>query len=226
MARLPRLAVAGRAHWVIQRALPGLPLFVDDIDRQAWLDAVRETCAGLRIQVHAWALLPGEVQLLLTPPEAVALSLAMQSIGRRYVSAYNRRHLRSGTLWDGRFRAAVVEPGASLLGVLEIVDAVAGSDAGPLHTSAVHRLGVQRMPLVVDPVEYWQLGNTPFEREAAWKQRLAHRPGAAAVERLRQAALGGWVIGTAAFAAEVSAGSGRPAAPRPRGRPARRTRAG
>ena len=224
MARLPRLAVPGRAHWVIQRALPGLALFVDDTDRQAWLDAVRETCAGLRIQVHAWALLPGEVHLLLTPPEAGALSLAMQSIGRRYVSAYNRRHGRSGTLWDGRFRAAVVEPGAPLLRVLELVDAAAGTELGPLHTSAAHRLGTQRLPLLVDPVEYWQLGNTPFEREAAWKLHLAQVPLAGGDGPLRQAALGGWVIGSPAFAAEVSAGSGRPTAPRPRGRPPRRVR--
>ncbi len=222
MARLRRLAVAGRAHWVIQRALPGITLFVDDIDRQAWLDAVREACAGLHIQVHAWALLPGEVQLLVTPPEPAALSLAMQAVGRRYVSAYNRRHHRSGTLWDGRFRAAVVEPGAPLLGVLELVDAAAGADAGPLHASVTHRVGAHRIPLVVDPVEYWQLGNTPFEREAAWKLRLAQGRGGLDVERLRQAALGGWVIGSPAFAAEVSAGSGRPAAPRPRGRPPRR----
>jgi putative transposase len=219
VARLPRLALDGHAHWVIQRALPGVDLFPDDADRQAWLDAVRQACAGLHVQVHAWALLTDEVQLLLTPPTAGALSLVMQSVGRRYVSTYNRRHHRSGTLWDGRFRAAVVEPGAPLLGVLELVDGAGGVDAPLLHTSAAHRLGRQRMPLIVDPVEYWQLGNTPFEREAAWRARLAPGPDPARAAHLRRAALGGWVIGSPGFAAAAAAGSGRPATPRARGRP-------
>ena len=65
----------------------------------------------MRVALHAYALLDDAVQLLLRPPSDAALSRMMQALGRRYVAAFNRRHGRSGTLWDGRFRAGVVQPG-------------------------------------------------------------------------------------------------------------------
>jgi putative transposase len=106
MARLPRLALPGRAHYIIQRGHRGGPVFDDDVDRRAFLDALREASAAHGVAVHAYALPAGEVQLLATPPSAAALSATMQALGRRYVGAYNRRHGQSGTLWDGRWRAA------------------------------------------------------------------------------------------------------------------------
>ena len=82
MARLPRLVVAGQAHFVVQRGHGGAPVFADDSDRAAYLAALREAAATERVQVHAHALLPGEVQLLVTPAEPAALSRLMQALGR------------------------------------------------------------------------------------------------------------------------------------------------
>ncbi|MDP1901348.1 MAG: transposase [Rubrivivax sp.] len=216
MARLPRLEIAGQAHLVIQRSNGGQAAFADRQDRQAFVAALREAAAAAKVQVHAYALLGTEVQLLLTPAERGALGRAVQALGRRYVSAYNRRHGRAGTLWDGRFRAAVMEPGPTRLAALQAVDA-ASSEPG--FTSAGHRTGAGRDPMLVDPPEFWQLGNTPFERDAAYRARLAEGVAPAVVEWLRQAALGGWAAGSEAFAAEVAAAAARPARPRPRGRP-------
>jgi putative transposase len=139
------------------------------------------------------------------------------------VAAYNRRHQRSGTLWEGRFRCAVVEPGASRLAALQWVD---GLSAEPGLTSAAHRAGGVRDPLLSDLPEFWLLGNTPFEREAAWRQRLAEGLPAAESAGLRRAALGGWAVGSSDFQTAVAAAAQRPAAPRPRGRPPTQARTG
>ncbi len=216
MARLARLEVPGLAHLVILRSNGGQVAFVDRLDRQTFLAALAEAASTSAVQVHAYALLATEVQLLLTPAEPGALGRMVQGLGRRYVSAYNRRHGRAGTLWDGRFRAAVVEPGPLRLAALQLVD-TACSEAGS--TSIGHRTGAGPDPLLVDPPEVWQLGNTPFEREATYRARLAEGVPHASAERLRHAALGGWVAGTEAFAAQLGATLGRPARPRPRGRP-------
>jgi putative transposase len=168
--------------------------------------------------VHAYALLDDEVQLLATPAAEAALGRMVQAIGRRYVSAYNRRHGCTGTLWNGRFRCAVVQPGAWRLAVLRWID---GLSAEPGVTSASHRSGGPRQPLLVDPPEVWQLGNTPFERESAYRALLAQGTDAGLAAALRQAAQGGWALGSAAFAAEVEAGTARPSRPRSRGRPRR-----
>jgi putative transposase len=215
MARLPRLVLPGRPHLVIQRGHSGHPAFADDADRHACLDALREACAVNGVAVHAFALADVEVHLIVTPPTAKALSRMMQTVGRKYVSAYNRRYGCSGTLWDGRFRCAVIGPGEWLLAALQLVDGQGGL------TSAGHRTGGARDPMLVDPPEIWQLGNTPFEREIAYRTLLVHGVPEREAAVLRRSALGGWAIGSPDFLALAAAETTRPLRPRPRGRPAR-----
>lgn len=216
MARLARLVLAGEAHLVIQRGHRGQAVFADITDRRAFVAALHEAAAAHDVALHACALLPSEVQLLATPAGAASLSRMMQALGRRYVSAYNRRHGCSGTLWDGRFRCAVIEGGPWRHDALLFVD---GASADAALTSAAHRAGGLRDARLVDPPEYWQLGNTPFEREAAWGRLLDAGLPPARSEALRAAALGGWAAGSAGFAARVAEATARPAQPRPRGRP-------
>jgi putative transposase len=219
MARLPRLAFADQLHLVIHSSIDGRAAFVDEADRRAFLDALRQAAGAEGVAVHAYALLDGEVLLALTPHEPAALSRLVQAVGRRYVSVYNRRHGRRGPLWEGRFRCAVVDP-ALALDTIVFVDAQ--SDV-PDRTSAAHRTGGPRDALITDPPAYWQIGNTPFDREAGYRALVARGLPAALAGRLRAAALGGWACGSPAFLASLrSEGEGaRPLSPRPRGRPRR-----
>ena len=218
MARLPRLVLPGHAHWVIQRGHGGRPVFMDDTDRIAFLAALREAAPAHGVQTQAWALPANEVQLLLVPADATGLSAVVQAVGRRYVGGYNRRHGWAGTLWDGRFRAAAVEPGAVLLDVMTAIDSLP-VPAG--HTSLAQRLGGQPDTLLTDPPEFWLLGNTPFDREASYRRRVAEGLPAATLGAWRQAALGGWPIGSSAFQASAAEAAQRHAQPRRPGRPRR-----
>lgn len=220
MARLPRLAVAGQPHYVVQTGVHGQPLALDDVDRAAMLAALREAAATQQVAVWGYALLPQALHLVVCPATPEGLGRMMQTLGRRYVLAFNRRHQRSGALWGGRFRAAVVEPGAWLLAALARVDRL-GQDSGGW-SSAPHHLGRTRDTLLAEPREFWSLGNTPFERESAWRDRLAEGPDPARDDALARAVHGTWVAGSAAFAAEMTALAGRPGTPRRPGRPAKR----
>jgi putative transposase len=134
------------------------------------------------------------------------------------VVAFNRRHGSRGSPWDGRYRCAPVEPGETLLALLAWLDTAADPEA----TSAGARLADAGHPLLTPPAEFWALGNTPFDRQAAWQARIEAAASAPAAEPpWRRAALGGWAIGSAAFRAEVEALSGVPASPRRAGRPRR-----
>jgi putative transposase len=223
MARLPRLVLPGHPHLAILRVLEGHVAFADAVDRQAFVAALREAAANEQVQLHAYALLPDEARLLLTPPTPQALARLMQAIGRTYVSAYNRRHGRSGTLWNGRYRCAVIEPGEA---GLEAQLWVEGASAEPGVTSAAHHTGEGRDSMLVDLPAYWALGNTPFEREAQYRNRLALGLSEACARSLRHATRGGWAVGSASFAAAASAASGRASRPRPQGRPSVARRAG
>jgi putative transposase len=213
MARLPRLVIPGHAHYVIQRGHNGQAVFADDADRRAFLACLREAARANALALHAYALNETDVHLLVTPPDEAALSRAIQQVGRRYVSAYNRRHARRGTLWDGRFRCGVVEPGAYRLAALLQIDGQPGE------TSAAHRSGGARDAALEDPAEFWQLGNTPFDREAAYRTLLVQGVAPAVAEAIARAAAGGWVAGSARFLRAL--GESAPARhlqPRPAGR--------
>lgn len=216
MARLPRLVIPGHAHCLVQRGQGVRPVFTDEVDRAQYLAALRESAGACKVHLLAWALLDTQVVLLARPEDAQGLSRLMQAVGRRYVSAYNRRHGQAGTLWDGRFRCAPVAPGAVLLDIMVWIDGMA---ADPAHTSAGARVAGPPDPLLAHPPEFWALGNTPFEREAAYRRRLAEGASAAQAERWRAAAMGGWAIGSAAFVAALADHTSRPLRPRMPGRP-------
>lgn len=227
MARLPRLALPDLPHHVIQRGHNRQPVFIDDEDRRAYLDALREAAAQNKVAVHAYVLMDEHVHLLLTPPSAQALSRLLQALGRRYVAGFNRRHGRAGTLWEGRFRATVLEPQPWLLACARYIEQnpqragrVAQAADWPW-SSAAHHLGRRRDPLITEPALFWALGNTPFERELAWRQLLDEPLPAAQVSALTDSALKGWALGSGAFLASVGGSTERPLKPRARGRPVR-----
>lgn len=225
MARLPRLAVPGLPHMVVQRGHNRQPVFVDDADREAFVAALREACHRHALGLHAWALLADEVWLLATPGEGADLGRAMQVLGRRYVGPFNQRHGRRGTLWEGRYRAAVIEADAWLVDAVVVVDTaplragLAGAAADWPWSTAAHHLGRRRDPSVVDHPALWALGNTPFEREAAYRQRLEAGLPPERTRALVDAAMGGWPLGGAAFLAQLGRLTERPVVRRPRGRP-------
>ncbi len=218
----------GQVHHLVQRGHNAQPVFVDDEDRLHYLAALQDALRSHAVVLHAYALLDSEVQLLLRPPSEAALSRMMQALGRRYVAVFNRRHGRSGTLWEGRFRAGVVQEGAHVLQCLVLVDSLAvrrgqaGSPQASCWSSAPHRLGLSRDPRVTDPPEFWHLGNTPFEREAAYAELLAQGLDEAQARRIEHAAARGWALGSPQFLADMAEQLGRPVRPRAKGRPPNR----
>lgn len=232
MARLPRFTLAGMPHLVVQRGHNGSPIVIDDEDRRSWRTLLAEAAATERVAVHAWGLGETQFGLVLTPPRPASLGAVLQSIGRRYVAAFNRRHGRRGTLWDGRFRSCVLEPGPRVIDCMLYVEgawAVPGLTPDPGGTepdgqasSLPHHLGQRQDALVVDPPAYWALGNTPFDRQAAYR-RLAEGGGLPGVLAGIERAVGrGRPLGSELFLARLEAETGQTIRPRPRGRPPRR----
>jgi putative transposase len=225
MARLPRLAVAGGLHHIGLRAHDQATVFVDDVDRTAFTTLLREAARHHAVAVHAYVMLDSEVQLLATPAKADALGRLMQSLGRGYVSAFNRRHARRGTLWEGRYRCSVLQPEAALLDVTVLIETLpverglASRPGDWPWSSAAHHMGLCRDPLVSEHPSYWVIGNTPFERELAHAHLLSDGVAAARRETIMRALQRGHPVGTPDFVAHLSEQAGRPLAPRPRGRP-------
>lgn len=225
MARLPRLVVPGQMHHVLQRGNNRQAVFVDDEDRRHYLDHLREATRLHGVQVHAYVLMANHVHLLATPAQEMGLARAMQTLGRRYVTQFNQRHGRSGTLWEGRFRTALIETPTHFLDSLVYVEQhpvradLVEQASEYVWSSARHHLGLQRDPLIAEHRDFWTLGNTPFEREAAVRQALGQAQSAAVLAQLGRHAHSGWPLVGERWARDLAETQGRPVKPRPKGRP-------
>lgn len=225
MARLPRLILPDQPHHVILRGNNRQAIFHSDLDRQHLLDVLRESALQYRVAVHAYVLMDNHLHLLLTPPTADALSRMMQSVGRRYVGWFNARHGRSGTLWEGRFRAGLIEGERHLLACMRYIElnpvraGLCGEAAQWPWSSAAHHLGFARSPLVTEHPLYWSLGNTPFEREHAYREFLAQGVAPAEQAQFTDAVLRGRPLGSPAFLKPLEEAHGDVVVKRPRGRP-------
>jgi putative transposase len=150
----------------------------------------------------------------------------MQSLGRSYVAAFNRRHGRLGTLWQGRYRAALIEAAAWLIDCMRHVEAAPLRSGFPAAvdfewSSAAHHVGRRLDPLISEHALYWRLGNTPFDREARYRELLEQALTPARMQRIEHAAAQGWALGSDRFVHEIGQRIDRRLQPMSRGRPPR-----
>jgi putative transposase len=225
MARLPRLVLPHQAHYISQYGHDRQPVFRDGEDYAAYLAWLREASRKFRVGVHAYVLLPEEINLLATPADEDGLGRMMQWVGRYYVPYFNRKYGRSGTLWSGRYKATVIDAPSYFLDCcryMEMRPVLVSAAADPADypwSSYGHHAGLRADQLISDHPLYWALGNTPFEREAAYRRLMEQGMSTAEIARLQSAVSAGWVLGPDKFRQEVEKQTRRRAGPARRGRP-------
>jgi putative transposase len=205
MARLPRLSVPGYPHHVIQRGNNRQPVFVSEADRKVFLDILRDSAFQNSVAVHAYVLMVNHFHLLVTPSSAEALPRFMQALGRAYVRYFNGSHERSGTLWEGRYRAALLQPEPYVLACMVLMDLnpVRGGLVGHADdyawSSHGHYAGLRVDKCVTPHALVWGLGNTPFARETRYRELVQQGLPAQLQSELVASALGGWALGDLEF---------------------------
>jgi len=109
MPRGNRLDVAGVAQHVIQRGNDRQPCFFREADYLRYLQDLCEAALKFDCRIHAYVLMTNHVHLLVTPGALGAVGGMMQAVGRRYVRYLNDALVRTGTLWEGRYKASMVD---------------------------------------------------------------------------------------------------------------------
>lgn len=109
MPRKPRMYLAGIPCHVIQRGNNRSACFFAEHDYLFYLDCLHDACRRYHVAVHAYALMTNHVHLVMTPESSDGISRVMQSLGRRYVQFVNFEYHRSGTLWEGRHKASLLD---------------------------------------------------------------------------------------------------------------------
>lgn len=216
MARLSRLVVPGLTHWVRQYAIAERALFTDSLESAYFVDLLRQGAREFGLEVYAYGLQSNYFEVLCGPQTPDSLAKTLQWLGRRYVAWYNRRYQRTGALWQGRYRSVVLEPGMWPLVAMMAMETGA---AEPLGSSQAHHLGLQAQNWLVDPAEFWALGNTPYERQAAYQTLIDEGLDRSQKSALDQAIVSGWPLGSSRWLNELATVTGRRVRPVARGRP-------
>jgi putative transposase len=209
MARLPRLTLPGHLHHVLQLGNNRQPIFVDREDFETMLALLTDNAQRYAVAVHAYVLMDNHFHLLATPSTASGLPQMMQAVGRSYVQYFNRRHGRTGTLWEGRYRSTVLQPERYLLPCMVYLDlnpvraGLVAQAADYLWSSHAHWLGLRVDRLLTPHALYWALGNTPFAREAAYAAAVQAGISSQEQAALTASALSGWALGEVEFVAEL-----------------------
>ncbi|MFQ5882713.1 MAG: transposase [Candidatus Methylomirabilales bacterium] len=108
MARPPRIAIPTLPHIIVQRGNNRQAIFTDEDDYRFYLQCLRHAKAKCACRLYAYVLMTNHVHVLVEPAQDGDLGRFMQSVGRRYVRYINLKYGRSRTLWEGRFKSAVV----------------------------------------------------------------------------------------------------------------------
>ena len=205
MARLPRFTLPGYPHHVIQRGNNRQAIFANPENRQALLDLMTESAKRFEVDVHAYVLMDNHIHLLLTPRTDDGLPLMMQAVGRRYVRYFNDLQGRTGTLWEGRYRSTVIEAERFLLACMAYIDlnpvrAGLVAQAGDYPWSSYGHYTGQRIDKLITPHPlFWELGNTPFAREAAYADMVQAGLNMVQQTALTDSAMSGWALGSSEF---------------------------
>jgi len=114
MARPLRIEFAGALYHVISRGDGRDDVFLDDDDRDLWLEVLERTCERFNWIVHAYCQMGNHWHLLVETPDG-NLSKGMRQLNGVYTQRFNRIHDRVGHVYQGRYKAILVQKDAYLL---------------------------------------------------------------------------------------------------------------
>ena len=225
MPRRPRLVIAGIPLHVTQRGVNRAAVFLDQTDHRLYLQLLAEAVEPGAFSVHAYAMMSNHVHLFITPRSASDLAHSMRVLNQRYVASFNRRHRRTGTLWESRFRSCLVDTERYAMTLYQYIELnpvrAAMVDVPERYpwSSARANLGISLDSCVTPHAVYTALGPDVTTRAQAYRDRLRSAVTDDDLAAIRVHLQQERALGSPRFQAMVARTLNRPVAVRQRGRP-------
>lgn len=224
MARLARFELPGQPQHVIQRGNNRQECFCAQADYRFYLDKLHAASVKHGCEIHAYVLMTNHVHLLVTPRQTGAIGKMMQTLGRYYVQYYNYCYRRTGTLWEGRYKATLIDSETYLLTCMRYIElnpvrAARMSTHPAEYPWSSYRCNAvgQADRLVTAHQEYQRLGKTDDERRAAYRALFRTGIEKKTLDEIRHATNKAWVLGGERFKRRIEAQLKRRAEPKARG---------
>jgi putative transposase len=210
---------------IIQRGNNREATFFSEQDYRFYLECLSDAASKYRVEVHAYVLMTNHVHLLMTPLAKESISLVMQSVGRRYVQYVNSGYRRTGTLWESRHKASVVDAESYLLSCyryIEMNPVYANMVKHPAEykwSSYMHNAHGEPNNLVSPHEIYKSLGLSDETRRHAYASLFETAPGTADVQVIRNAVRFSMPTGDSRFKQQIEKMLNRKVGYAHRGRP-------
>jgi putative transposase len=180
MPRKPRFFLKGVPCHIVQRGNNREPIFFEKEDYLSYLEWLEEALIRYDCELHAYVLMTNHVHLLITPNTKNGISLTMQYVGRHYVPYINHMYARSGTLWEGRFKASLIDSETYLLTCMRYIElnpvrADMVKNPGEYKWSSYKGNSTQQEDFLLSPhPKYQALGRTKAQRQYAYRELFRH----------------------------------------------------
>ena len=225
MPRKPRMYMAGMPCHVIQRGNNREACFFSEQDYLFYLDCLDDACRRYKVSLHAYVLMTNHVHFLMTPSDLEGVSRVMQSLGRRYVQYVNKEYCRSGTLWEGRHKASIVDAEDYLLTCMRYIELNPVRANMVVHTGeyrwssyAVNAQG-DRKPMIEPHAVFIALGCSQHERLHRYRTFFSAQIDDCDIHAIRKATEFSVPLGSERFVRQIEKALGRSVGYAKRGRP-------
>ncbi len=225
MPRQPRYFIPDMPQHVIQRGVDRQAIFFKPQDYELYRDSLREAARRHDCRIHAYVLMTNHTHLLITPGGQRSLPLLMQAMGRSYVQALNQQYGRTGTLWEGRYKASLVQDDRYLLTCyryIELNPVRAGMVTAPgdYRYSSYPCNAIGKPDLLVTPHPVYQsLAGSAEQQQVAYRALFSADIAPELLATIRNTTNACGVIGNETFKDQIETMLGRSVRPGKSGRP-------
>ncbi len=218
MARQPRFVLPGQPQHVIQRGNNRQHIFRAESDYLFYLEKLKDSSVMHQCDIHAYVLMTNHVHLLATPQQEMSISKMMQSLGRYYVQYFNYRYHRTGTLWEGRYKASLIDSERYLLTCMRYIELnpvratnlAAHASKYRWSSYACNAAGVANV-LVKPHREYIRLGETDTERQGVYRSLFEAQFSEQTLKEIRDSINKSNTLGSEVFIRTIEEELNRPA---------------
>ena len=230
MARLPRLYAPGSTQLIIADLVKdpaGQPFEPNTDIYKNLLQWLGDSAKTYQSSIHGWVFTPSAIALMATPSDPQGIPRLVQTLGRNLAA-----QLKCGSVFSGRYHSTLLEPSAWVLPSLvwlEWLPVREGLTSNPEQwawSSASSHCGLEGLnPFWVEQhIDYWALGNTPFDRQARYRTLLQDGNSSTQDKLIKSSLRGQWALGSDYFLSTIADHASRRVRPGTRGRPKKRTK--
>jgi len=226
MPRKARVLVANYPHHIVQRGHNRNVVFVTGSDYQYYLENLKEWKTKLGIKLYAWCLMTNHIHIIVEPGDDVrTVSELMKRLAGRQTAYVNKQENRSGSLWEGRYKASPIQRDSYLLACcryIEMNPVRADMVTGPRQykwSSYRERVGLVKPSLLDFDLTYLALAEDKEQRIKRYKYYLQQGASDKEMILLRNAWSRNQLTGNNCFVDEIERRIGNRIESRGRGNP-------